>query len=81
MECNSARWRLEQVGDKHSKRAQIANIALKDAMILPYDANPVPMEFSERTMIASWSRRYDLRPIHAAGGNPLTRQEFLSMID
>ena len=28
---------------------RIANIALKDAMILPYDANPGRMEFSERT--------------------------------
>jgi hypothetical protein len=27
----------------------IANIALNDAMILPYDANPGRMEFSERT--------------------------------
>jgi hypothetical protein len=28
---------------------RIANIALNDAMILPYDANPDRMEFSERT--------------------------------
>jgi DNA invertase Pin-like site-specific DNA recombinase len=28
---------------------RIAIIALKDAMILPYDANPGRMEFSERT--------------------------------
>jgi hypothetical protein len=28
---------------------RIANIALNDAMILPYDANPGRMEFSERT--------------------------------
>jgi hypothetical protein len=27
----------------------IANIAPNDAMILPYDANPGRMEFSERT--------------------------------
>ena len=28
---------------------RIANIALNDAMILPYNANPGRMEFSERT--------------------------------
>jgi hypothetical protein len=28
---------------------RIANIADQDAMILPYDANPRRMEFSERT--------------------------------
>ena len=28
---------------------RIANIAINDAMILPYDANPARMEFSERT--------------------------------
>jgi hypothetical protein len=28
---------------------RITNIALNDAMILPYDANPGRMEFSERT--------------------------------
>jgi hypothetical protein len=28
---------------------RIANIALNDAMILPYDANPDRMEFSEGT--------------------------------
>jgi hypothetical protein len=30
---------------------RIANIAINDAMILPYDANPGRMEFSERTMV------------------------------
>ena len=40
--------RLEQLGDEHSKRGMIANIALNDAMILPYDANPGRMEFPER---------------------------------
>ena len=47
--------RLEHVGDKHSKRYRIANIALNDAMILLYDANLGRMEFSERT--ARWPRR------------------------
>jgi hypothetical protein len=41
--------RLEQVGDENSERYRIANIALNDAMILPYNANPGRMEFSERT--------------------------------
>jgi hypothetical protein len=36
--------RLEQVGDVPSA-CRIANIALKDAMILPYDANPGRMKF------------------------------------
>ena len=43
--------RLEQVCDEHSGAYKIANIALNDAMILPYNANPGRMEFSERTGI------------------------------
>jgi hypothetical protein len=35
----------------------IANIALNDAMILPYDANPGRMEFSERTGTAQPASR------------------------
>jgi hypothetical protein len=34
--------RLEQIGDENSSACRIANIALKDAMILFYDANPGP---------------------------------------
>jgi hypothetical protein len=30
---------------------RIANIALNDVVILPYDANPSRMEFSERTTV------------------------------
>src|SRR5438552_1489096 len=33
---------------------RIANIALNDAMILPYNANPGRMEFSERTGPNRW---------------------------
>jgi hypothetical protein len=33
----------------------IANIALNDAMILPYNANPGRMEFSERTRVSNTS--------------------------
>ena len=36
---------LEQVGDEHFERAQIANIIHQDAMILPYDANPAGWSF------------------------------------
>jgi len=41
--------RLEQVGTNIPSACRIANIALNDAMILPYDANPGRMKFSERT--------------------------------
>ena len=33
---------------------RFANIALKDAMILPYDANPGRMEFSEGPYYNTW---------------------------
>ena len=41
--------RLEQVGEEHSERVQDRKLALNDAMILPYDANPGRTRFSERT--------------------------------
>jgi len=41
--------RLKQVGDGHSERVQDRKHRFNDAMILPYDANPGRMEFSERT--------------------------------
>ena len=39
--------RLEQVGYKHSE-CKTANIAQNDAMILPHDANPGRMGFSDK---------------------------------
>jgi hypothetical protein len=33
---------------------RIANIALNDAMLLPYDANPGRTGFSERTRFCHW---------------------------
>src|SRR6266481_3164823 len=41
--------RLEQVGDEHSERVQDREHRSEHAMILPYDANPGRMRFSERT--------------------------------
>jgi hypothetical protein len=43
--------RLEQVATNIPSARRIANIAFNDAMILPYDATPSRMEFSE------WTRR------------------------
>jgi hypothetical protein len=36
---------------RFSVRTRIANIEPNDAMILPYEANPNPMTFSERTRL------------------------------
>src|ERR1017187_2697156 len=41
--------RLEHIAISLPSACRIANIALNDAMILPHDANPHRMEFSERT--------------------------------
>jgi hypothetical protein len=41
--------RLEHIAANIPSACRIANIALIDAMILPYDANLGRMEFSERT--------------------------------
>jgi hypothetical protein len=41
--------RLEQVGDEHSERVQDCKHRPDDAMILPHDANPSRIKFSERT--------------------------------
>ena len=42
--------RLKQVGDEHSERVQDRKHRSKrDAMILPHNANPDRIEFSERT--------------------------------
>ena len=43
--------RLEQVGDEHSERVHDREHRSGHAMILPYDAKPGRMRFSERTMI------------------------------
>jgi hypothetical protein len=40
--------RLEQVGANIPSACKTANIAQNDAMILPHDANPGRMEFSEK---------------------------------
>jgi hypothetical protein len=50
--CLKPAPRFEQVGGEPSERMQDRNITLNDAMILPYDANPGRMEFSERTDFA-----------------------------
>jgi hypothetical protein len=39
----------EQVGDEHSSECRIASIGPDDVMILPHDANPGRIEFSETT--------------------------------
>jgi hypothetical protein len=44
--------RLEQVGANIPSACKTANIAQNDAMILPHDANPGRMEFSERTAMS-----------------------------
>ena len=41
--------RLEHTGDEHSSACRIASIAFNDEIILPYDANPKRIEFSEET--------------------------------
>jgi hypothetical protein len=41
--------RLEHIAANIPSACRIANIALIDAMILPYDANLGQLEFSERT--------------------------------
>ena len=43
---------------KSACACRIANIALNDAMILPYNANPGRMEFSERTGRSSAQRLF-----------------------
>jgi hypothetical protein len=45
--------RLEQVGDKLPSECRIASIGPDDAMILPHDANPGRIEFSETTGVQS----------------------------
>jgi hypothetical protein len=49
--------RLAHVSYEHSERVWDRNIAQNDAMILPYDANPDRMTFSERISGCVMQRR------------------------